>query len=110
MKEELKNARGEEFQSEASQPKRPGEPLVTAEPPPEGLSPASGKRPISEKKLAANRANSQRSTGPMTSEGKEKSKFNAVKHGLTARCFAQVFQPGSPEWEEFSRVLSFVAE
>lgn len=110
MKEELRNARGEEGEAQESQPKGPGEPLVTAELPPESLSSASGKRPVSEKKLAANRANSQRSTGPTTSEGKEKSKLNAVKHGLTARCFAQIFQPGSPECEEFSRVLSLVAE
>jgi hypothetical protein len=40
---------------------------------------------ISERKLAANRENAQRSTGPQTLEGKARSRFNAVKHGLLAR-------------------------
>ncbi|HEY6268244.1 MAG TPA: hypothetical protein VIX11_08105 [Candidatus Acidoferrum sp.] len=69
------------------------EPPVTAE-----------KRTISAKKLAANRANAQRSTGPTTPEGKEKSKFNAVKHGLTARYFPAVIQAETAEWEQFEAV------
>ena len=52
----------------------------------------------------ANRANAQRSTGPKTSQGKEKSKFNAVKHGLTARYFPAVIQAGTAEWEQFEAV------
>ncbi len=40
--------------------------------------------PISEAKLAANRRNAQKSTGPRTDEGKEKAKMNATKHGLRA--------------------------
>src|SRR4051794_8022645 len=39
----------------------------------------------SERRLAANRANAQLSTGPTTSEGKTKSSLNAVKTGLTGR-------------------------
>ncbi len=38
-----------------------------------------------ERRLAANRANAQLSTGPVTSEGKAKSSLNAVKTGLTGR-------------------------
>ncbi len=38
-----------------------------------------------QKQLAANRANSQLSTGPASSEGKAKSSLNAVKTGLTGR-------------------------
>jgi hypothetical protein len=40
---------------------------------------------ISNARLAANRANSQLSTGPRTAEGKSKSSLNAVKTGLTGR-------------------------
>ena len=36
------------------------------------------------KQLAANRANARRSTGPITEEGKQRSRCNAVRHGLTA--------------------------
>jgi hypothetical protein len=39
-------------------------------------------RPISEKKLQANRANAKRSTGPKTSAGKAAVRRNALKHGL----------------------------
>jgi len=40
---------------------------------------------ISARKLAANRANAQKSTGPRTERGKAISRFNAVTHGLLAR-------------------------
>jgi hypothetical protein len=40
---------------------------------------------ISAKKLAANRANAQRSTGPRTAAGKQKSALNALAHGLRSR-------------------------
>jgi len=53
------------------------------------------KRPISPEKLAANRANAQHSTGPKTAEGKAKSRFNAVKYGLTSRYFPTLLQENS---------------
>jgi hypothetical protein len=39
----------------------------------------------SNKQLAANRANAERSTGPKTEGGKARSRANAWKHGLTAK-------------------------
>ena len=39
--------------------------------------------PASDAQIAANRRNSQRSTGPKTTEGKERSRRNSLKHGLT---------------------------
>jgi hypothetical protein len=36
------------------------------------------------KQIAANRRNALNSTGPTTLEGKERSRCNAVRHGLTA--------------------------
>jgi flagellar biosynthesis GTPase FlhF len=41
--------------------------------------------PISERRLAANRANAQLSTGPTSPEGKARSSLNAVKTGLCGR-------------------------
>ncbi len=41
--------------------------------------------PVSESRAAANRANSQLSTGPRSAEGKAISSMNAVKTGLTGR-------------------------
>jgi hypothetical protein len=82
----------------------PGEPPVTATSSLEEPAEREGKHPISAQKLAANRANAQRSTGPKTPEGKDKSKFNAVKHGLTARYFPAVIQAGTAEWQEFEAV------
>jgi hypothetical protein len=38
----------------------------------------------SEKRIAANRRNALRSTGPRTQDGKSRSRLNAVKHGLAA--------------------------
>src|SRR5438309_5043792 len=39
---------------------------------------------VSEARIQANRRNAQRSTGPKTEEGKQRSRANALKHGLCA--------------------------
>jgi hypothetical protein len=46
--------------------------------------------PITEKQLAANRANAAKSTGPRSSEGKARSALNSCAHGFTASTFAVV--------------------
>jgi hypothetical protein len=43
---------------------------------------------LSDKQLAANRANAQRSTGPKTEEGKRRSSLNARRHNLTGQVTA----------------------
>ena len=48
------------------------------------------KKPISEKQLAANRANASKSTGPKTPAGKARSSQNSLKHGFTGSTFAVV--------------------
>jgi hypothetical protein len=45
---------------------------------------------VSDKQLAANRANAAKSTGPRTPEGKSRSAQNSRKHGFTAANFAVV--------------------
>ena len=42
-------------------------------------------KPVSQRKLAANRANAAKSTGPRTPEGKAVSRFNALVHGMAAQ-------------------------
>jgi hypothetical protein len=41
--------------------------------------------PSSQARIDANRRNSARSTGPRTARGRERSKYNALKHGMRAR-------------------------
>ena len=63
-------------------------PEEVAPPPPVAAAAApepetSSSAPLSGARLAANRENAQKSTGPRTDEGKAKTRFNSVKHGLT---------------------------
>ncbi len=51
-------------------------------------------QPVSERKIAANRRNARKSTGPRTPEGKARSALNALKHGLLAR---GVVLPNDPD-------------
>jgi hypothetical protein len=50
--------------------------------------PRSPSMEVSERRLAANRNNARKSTGPRTPEGKERSRGNALTHGL---CATKVF-------------------
>ena len=63
---------------------------------PEGTSP---------KKADANRKNALKSTGPRTNRGKAIARFNAVKHGLTAKHLS--FNPGHNDAEQlFFEIIS----
>ena len=46
---------------------------------------AASRRPVSPRKLAANRRNATRSTGPRTAAGKQRSAQNAIRHGMFCR-------------------------
>ena len=62
--------------------------------------------PATEAQIAANRANSLKSSGPSTPQGKEASRGNALKHGLTA---ALLF-PEHEGVEIQRRTIAFVEE
>ena len=66
---------------------------------------------VSVAKLEANQRNAQRSCGPRTENGKNRSKFNAVTHGMRAESLvllgkpaaaAQVFRESVANFEEMS--------
>lgn len=67
-------------------------------------------KPISEKQLAANRANALKSTGPRTPEGRAVSRWNALQHGVLAHA---VIPPALEQYEsrdEFSFLLQTLHE
>src|SRR3954451_18392353 len=57
---------------------------------------------VSEARLAANRRNAARSTGPKTEKGKQRSRANALKHGLCATVVvaedAKLVQQRASDW------------
>jgi hypothetical protein len=74
------------FQEARNKPAQTAEFFTTpaAEPEPEPVH-FSEEPQISEAQLAANRANAQFSSGPVTAAGRAKSSMNALKHGLTGK-------------------------
>jgi hypothetical protein len=63
--------------------------------------------PISEKQLAANRANAAKSTGPKSPGGKYNSSRNAITHGFLA---TSVLLPGESRERYLELIASFVTE
>ena len=61
---------------------------------------------VSPQKLAANRRNAKRSTGPRTERGKKASKFNAVTTGLFAKHVVIPQCDGYESEEEFAKLLA----
>src|SRR3982750_3163985 len=58
----------------------------------------------SEKKMAANRRNAARSTGPRTPPGTRRSSLNALRHGLTAVTVVTAFED-EQDYEAFEKTL-----
>jgi hypothetical protein len=58
----------------------------------------------SPKQIDANRRNALKSTGPITPEGKERSRRNAVRHGLTAETVIAVLE-NSEDYEVFEAAV-----
>ena len=63
--------------------------------------------PTSEARILANKANAARSTGPTSREGKERSRANSLKHGLTG---AGVVLPNEDAAEVERRLAAFQDE
>ncbi len=63
--------------------------------------------PASEAQIRANQANAQKSTGPRTVEGKEISRANALKHGMTG---AGIVLPKADAAEVDRRAAAIAAE
>ena len=78
-RQEMDAQDGEDRKSRYSESDETGDGMVCG--PAESRSP----RPVSAKKINANRRNSQLSTGPKTDVGKQASRMNALKHALLAK-------------------------
>jgi hypothetical protein len=59
---------------------------------------------ISDKQLAANRNNARLSTGPKTVEGRNRSRMNALRHGLTGQVTTMTEEDRTAH-EQFSQAL-----
>ena len=58
---------------------------------------------VSQRKVAANRANARRSTGPRTGRGKARASRNALRHGLAAISLAN--SPALPQIERMAKAI-----
>jgi predicted ribosome quality control (RQC) complex YloA/Tae2 family protein len=80
------------------------------------------RKPISDAKLSANRQNAQKSTGAKTQSGQEKSKMNALSHGLCSQAallpsedpivyqafIESIFSQWSPATDQESRLTEVI--
>jgi hypothetical protein len=74
------------------------------------LTNSSPKSSVSERKLAANRANAQRSTGPRTRAGKARSSLNALRHGILAKAAFNSRIDGENRRAEFNELVAGLAQ
>lgn len=68
--------------------------------------PQAGAAKSTSAKVAANRANAQLSTGPVTLSGKAISASNALKHGLYAKRLFESAEVGNQEHQEYVQLLA----
>ena len=61
---------------------------------------------VSLRKVEANRRNAQRSTGPRTEEGKNRSRLNAFKHGILASALLITEWEGAEDAGEFDELVA----
>jgi len=64
------------------------------------------KKAVSPEKLAANRRNAQRSTGPRTNEGKQRASENSYKHGFFSDRLFPTQRLVEQDWPDYKRLLS----
>src|ERR1019366_1057470 len=62
---------------------------------------ASGRRPVSARKIEANRRNSRKSTGPTTAAGKKRVSKNAIRHGFYSKCLLVQHRDGREDRSEY---------
>jgi hypothetical protein len=70
----------------------------------------SRKRPVSERRVQANRRNALRSTGPVTERGKRTVARNAIKHGVLAREVVITAGDGKEDLSEFHDLVERLCE
>jgi len=68
------------------------------------------KHTVTDKQLAANRANAKKSTGPSTPEGKAAVRYNALKHGILARAVIPEPLAAYDSQDDFDGLLRDLAE
>ena len=69
-----------------------------------------GPKRVTEKQLAANRANALRSTGPRTPEGKMRSRWNALTHGPLAKAVVPPSLEPYESRQEFDALLAVLGD
>ncbi len=77
---------------------------------PEEKNSTKAKRPISKRKLAANRRNALKSTGPKTARGKRASRLNGLKHGAYANELITFCADTKDNPKEYKQLLSTLTE
>ena len=70
----------------------------------------SSKPAVSERKLAANRANAQHSTGPRTADGKQRASMNGLRHGILAKSAFNAKIDGEERRPEFDDLVAGLAQ